>query len=158
VDLPKGFGKDPAAVAITTTPGGDDIVVVDGLGRQIVELDAAELRVTRTEHFRGLAPSHFPVMATATDDRVFVARDNKVVALNRSTFGSAAEWTTKGAVQAVHLGTAGLVLVAEHNRVTAIDPKGNGRGWTVKVNVGGAIHSVADTLAYTSKGSVQCAC
>lgn len=158
VDLPKGFGKDPSAVAITTTPTGDGIVVYDGLGRQIVELDAAQLRVTRAERFRGLAASHFPVAATATDDSVFLARDNTVVALDRSRLRSTAEWTTKGAVQALKLGTNGLVLVAEHNRVTAIDPQQHGRGWTVKVNVGGAIHSVADTLAYTSKGSVQCAC
>jgi hypothetical protein len=157
VDLPEGFGADPAAVAITTTPQGGNVIVVDGAAREMVDVDATKLEVLRAKTFRGVPATHARIVAVATTNQVYVSSKRSVVELSRSTGRSMGEWSTDGPVQAVHLGTTGVILVAEGDRVTAYDASGRGRRWTVEVPDGG-IRSVADTLPYTAKGSVHCAC
>ena len=157
VDLPEGFGKDPSAVAITTSASGDRVVVVDGARRQIVDVDPNLLKIVSSHRFDGMAPTHHPVSATATANGVFVSTDSSVVELRRSNLQRVRTWSTKSSVRSLHLGANGLVLVAERDRVTAIDPRSRGRGWSVEIP-GGGIRTVADALAATAKGSVQCAC
>ncbi|MEX2267205.1 MAG: hypothetical protein WEA75_00815 [Acidimicrobiia bacterium] len=157
VDLPEGFGTDPAAVAITTTPQGGQVIVVDGAARTMVDVDATELKVLRTKPFRGVPTTGERIVAVATPSGVYVSSERSVVELSRVTGRRMQAWSTDGRVQALHLGTTGLVLVAEGDRVTAYNSRGGGRSWSVKVPEGG-IRSVADTLPYTAKGSVDCAC
>jgi hypothetical protein len=157
IDLPEGFGEDPDAVAITTTPNGAYVVVVDGAARKVSELDAAELRVEHTRSFRGLPATHDRVVAAATAGHVFVSTNHLVVDLSRATLRPLDHWSAEGRVQALELGGSGLLYVAERNRVTAIDPQDRGRGWALHVD-GGGIRTVSDSLPTTGKGYVQCAC
>jgi len=157
VDLPEGFGADPAAVAITTSPNGEYVVVVDGAARKISEVDAAELRVEHTRSFRGLPATHDPVVAATTGGHVYVSTAHSVVELSRATLRPVSHWSMDGRVQALEIGASGLLFVAERDRITAVDPQDRGRGWALNVESGG-IRTVSDSLPATGKGYVQCAC
>ena len=157
VDLPEGFGSDPAAVAITTTPQGARVIVVDGAAREMVEVDATRLAVVGAKAIRGVSATHERIVATATTNDVYLSSKRSVVEVNRFTGRRMRTWSTDGRVQALHLGSTGYILVAEGDRITAYDASGRGRRWSVDIPSGG-IQSVADTLPYTAKGSVNCAC
>lgn len=155
VDLPEGFGEDPAAVAITTTPSGDQIVVVDGARRSVVDIDAGSLRSVRTKTFKGVQASRDPVVAVGDAD-LFIATPDALVRLDRTTLATEQRWSIRG-IADVHVDPAGNLLVAERNRVTALEPHSATRMWSIDVDVG-EIRSLWSTVPGTAKGTVDCAC
>lgn len=157
VDLPKGFGSEPGAMAITTTTDGSRIVVIDGSRRKVAEISDATLHVIRSGAFTGLRPRRGGIVAAAAPGKLFVGRGRTVVELYEGTFRPVRDWTFGASVQALHLGTTGVLFVAGSDRITAIDPRGSARPRSFEVATRG-IRTIGDSLPATSKGSVNCAC
>jgi hypothetical protein len=156
VDLPEGFGSVPDAMAITTSPDGKRVIVVDAAAGRAAELDAARLRVQRTRPVRGLEPSRH-VTTAATADQVFVASGRAVLALREPTLERSRHWAADTPVQALHVGDDGTLFVAERRQISALDPRSSVRR-SVDVTTHGKIRGVADGIPATAKSTVLCAC
>jgi hypothetical protein len=156
VDLPKGFGSVPEAMAITTSPDGTRVIVVDAAAGRAAELDAARLQVQRTRPVRGVEPSRH-VTTAATANQVFVASGRTVLALREPTLERSRHWAADTPVQALHVGDDGTLFVAERSQISALDPRSSVRR-SFDVTARGKIRGVADGLPATAKSTVQCAC
>jgi len=156
VDLPEGFGTEPDTMAITTTPDGTTVVVVDGAAERIAEVDAALLRLRRSVPLRGVRVSDAPVVATATDASVIVGIGRSIVQLQQPSLTPVQDWSLGSRVTALHASEYGFLYAAERDRVTGLDLSSRQR--YLITDVGNGIHSISDALPSTSKGYVQCAC
>lgn len=156
VDLPEGFGTEPDAMAITTTPDGGQVLVVDGAAGRIAEVDAAALRVSRSMRLRGVEPSAESVVATATADSLIVGSGRTIVELQQPAFSPVQDWSLRTRVTAISASGGGFLFAAERSRVTGLDLGSRQR--YVITDVGRGIRSISDALPPTAKGYVQCAC
>ena len=158
VDLPEGFGREPDAVALASSPDGRWVFVVDAASKQVARVDVANLTVRRTDHVEELPSARGPVVATATPNQLFVASGRRIVELSGTKLAATDEWSMASPVRAVHVGFSGTILAAGRDRITTVRPRSHDAPSVLRVRTGSDIVGIADGLPVTAKDSVQCAC
>ena len=158
VDLPEGFARRPDAVAITSSPDGRWVFVVDAASQRVARVDVADLTVRRADKVESLPSARGPVVATATRAGLFVASGRRIVQLGGAKLATLDEWSVATPVRAVHVGSAGTLIAASRDRITTLWPRSKATPSVLRVHTTGDIIGIADGLPVTAKDSVQCAC
>ncbi len=128
VELPGAFWGQPAsAEAMTASPDGRTLYIVDAEKGLVTTLDASSLDVSGPYHVSLPAPGGRTSATTSADGRtlfVGTAGDGgKVAAIDTRTFSLAGSWSVGGGVSGLGLSTDGSRLyVALDDRVDILDP------------------------------------
>ncbi len=159
VDLPVPFGRDTGAMALTPSPDGSRLYVVDATHGVLADIDTQLLTVDRVAKVAVGARTPGPVSITATAGAVFVARGARVTSVSSTTLHSGHAFRIRGAVTGIQAGSAGTDLyVATRNRVLEVDPADGRTHRTIRTPATIGIRHVGYTLPDTGIANYQCAC
>ena len=124
IGLPKElWGGDPADQAMSVSPDGGSLYVVD-TARDVIAVVSVDLDTwgeMRTETFDfGPADAGETQAAVAPDGTLFVTRDSEVVEISTATFERVGQWTTEDSVLAMGFGEDELFLL-EPGSIEVVD-------------------------------------
>ena len=110
VDLPQPFGTgDATSGAIAVSPGGTKLYVTDWSNGAIAVVDPAKLEVVASREV-ALGLEDDGTFAAASDDALYVAGHDEIVAIHVRSLEVVERWTMEGEVEALERTSAGDVV------------------------------------------------
>ena len=160
VDLPVPFGRDTGSMALTPSPDGSRLYVVDAAHGVLADIDTQMLTVDRITHVNIGGSAHAPASITATPGAVFVARGSQVTPLSRATLHAGHQVHIRGVVTGIQAEASpgNELYVTTRNRVLEVDPATGRTLRTLKTPETLGIRHVGYTLPDTGITNYQCAC
>jgi DNA-binding beta-propeller fold protein YncE len=122
IDLPHTFGHgDATASALTVSPDGSRLYVVDWTSGVVAVAEPEKLKVTHTSAVRFGDPDD-RTFAVASDDSLYVAGGAEVVVLDAATFEVRSRWPLPAEIAGLALGADGSRLyVSTGDTISAVD-------------------------------------